>query len=156
MHPVKAAAGAGRVYRSQWWQRALAVLFPIMVPLWGAISGGWDTVTTAIVFIFCAYIPACAFMATVTLSDDAIELRTLFSRRRLRFDQIRGRREYVGYGRYGGTRRFKLEPNDRRLPTLKFDKDYTFDRVFYDWFNKLPDLDAMDTAKPRDAGLGWG
>jgi hypothetical protein len=55
----------------------------------------------------------------------------------------------------GGTTRYlKLEPNDDRLPSLSFPRDCNFDGVFCDWFNNLPDLDAID--KPKTKSLIFG
>jgi hypothetical protein len=89
-------------------------------------------------------------LATVTLFPDAIETRGLLGRARLRFEDIRGRRQYVATGDEGGdTHYLKIEPNDDRLPTLDFMRDYDFDYIFYDWFGKLPDLDAADRLKVK-------
>jgi hypothetical protein len=92
------------------------------------------------------------FKATVTLSDDAIETYGLLGRAKLRFDEIEGRREYAVTGGgedAGSTHYFKLEPNDDRLPTLDFIRDYDFDAAFYDWFKRLPDLDRIAQRKGR-------
>ena len=89
------------------------------------------------------------FKATVTLSHEAIETNGLWGRVKLRFDEIRGRREYLVTGFRGKTRYIKLEPNDDRFPTLDFIRNYDFDTTFYDWFNRLPDLDAIDKLKGR-------
>jgi len=45
--------------------------------------------------------------------------------------------------------RLKVVPNDVHLPTLKFNKNLEFDDAFHEWFDKLPDLDAMDKLKTR-------
>jgi len=98
------------------------------------------------------------FKATVTFTSDAIELNTIFARKKLPFSGIRGRREYVVRGGEvdagGSTRYLKLVPNDDRLPTLDFMKNYTFDDAFYSWFNALPDLDAEDKKVHKDANFG--
>jgi hypothetical protein len=97
-----------------------------------------------------------AYKSAVILLEDAIELRTIFVRKRLLFVAIRGRREYVvnGGGDEGSTRYLRLEPNDDRLPALDFARNFNFDGAFYAWFNKLPDLDAMDKIKHKDANFG--
>ena len=64
----------------------------------------------------------------------------------LNFHEIRGRREYVVRGARGGTRYLKLVPADDRREPLQIRKQYNFDAEFYAWFNRLPDLDALDSA----------
>jgi len=95
---------------------------------------------------------------TVTFSADTIELKTIFARKSLPLSAIRGRREYVVRGgdadAGGSTRYLKLVPNDDRLPTLDFMKNYTFDDVFYRWFYELPDLDVEDKKVHKDANFG--
>jgi hypothetical protein len=168
MAPQKTPARVGRVYRVTWWWRALAVFFLAFSSLGGikgltkVVSGNEEpALGNVAVFLLLVivgiYLVALAFKATVGLSDDAIEFRSLFSRKRLFFSQIRGRRQYaVDGGEDGGTTRYmKLEPNDDRLPPLSIPKDtFAFDAVFHDWFNKLPDLDAMDKLKPKSSNFG--
>jgi hypothetical protein len=86
------------------------------------------------------YLTADAFTQAIVLRDDAIEKRTIFVTQRLEFARIRGRREYDEEGYDSNTRYLELVPSDYRLPTLKFEKYFTFDREFYAWFNSFPDL----------------
>ncbi|HEX4321219.1 MAG TPA: hypothetical protein VHZ52_09970 [Acidobacteriaceae bacterium] len=97
---------------------------------------------------------AFAFTSTITLFDDAIELRTLLKTTRLPFTGIRGRREYVIQTDDGTMTYLKLEPNDDRLPVLDFQDAYNFDSTFYDWFHKLPDLDKLGKTKPKNSNFG--
>jgi hypothetical protein len=97
---------------------------------------------------------AFAFTSTVALLDDAIELRTLLKTTRLPFTGIRGRREYVIQTDDGTSTYLKLEPNDDRLPVLKFQTEYDFDSTFYYWFHQLPNLDELDKTKPKNSNLG--
>jgi hypothetical protein len=116
----------------------------ILVALW--------TVLFAIVGGFCL---AHVYISTVTLYENAIELRTVFSRRRMPFDKIRGRRQYLSSDTEGGSTRYlKLESNEQTLPKLKFQKSYSFDQYFYDWFNRLPDLDARDNGTQKGSNFG--
>src|ERR1035438_2562657 len=169
MAPQKTTAHVGRVYRVTWWWRALAVFFLAFSSLGGikeltqVVSGDAEPAfgNMAALFLFVIvgiYLVALAFKATVTLSDDAVEFYSLFSRKRLFFSQIRGRRAYAvdGGGEVGGTTRYmKLEPNDDRLSPLSIPKDtFAFDAMFPDWFNKLPDLDAMDKRKQKSSNFG--
>jgi|HubBroStandDraft_4_1064222.scaffolds.fasta_scaffold682392_2 hypothetical protein len=65
-----------------------------------------------------------------------------------------GRREHMVRGTQSGRIHYlKLEPNDETLPTL-FQQNCNFDGVFYEWFNKLPDLDAMDKVKLKGSDFG--
>jgi hypothetical protein len=96
-----------------------------------------------------------AFQTTVVFTCDAVELHSILSRLRLPLSKIRGRREFVARGEEGGgTRYLCLVPEDDRLSTLQFMKSYTFDDVFYRWFNELPDLDAEDKKVHKDANFG--
>jgi hypothetical protein len=150
---------SARVYRITWWWRAGAVFFltigsVVSIGIWNGIIFGErepkfaEMVGTPVLAIVGVFLAWSAFRATVTLSADAIELRTLFERKRLPLNAIRGRREYVVRGGTvdvgGSTRYLKLEPNDDRLPTMDIVKYFNFDDRFYQWFKALPDLDALD------------
>jgi|HubBroStandDraft_1064217.scaffolds.fasta_scaffold50965_2 hypothetical protein len=95
-----------------------------------------------------------ANIGSYSASQDAIELRSLFSTS-LPFDGILGPREYAARGAQSGRIHYlNWEPNDDGLPTLDFQKSYNFDAVFYEWFNKLLDLDAMDKVKRKGSDFG--
>jgi hypothetical protein len=160
MRPSKRPDLDGRTYRVRWWLRAFAIVWTALGALvWGGTlskevfgsedSVWWHFVVAPIWIVGGILWTAHVFKATVTLFHDAIETYGLWGRVKLRFDQIRGHREYLVTGVGGTTHYFKLEPNDDRLPTLDFIRHYDFDTVFYDWFSKLPDLDAMDKLKGR-------
>jgi hypothetical protein len=154
---------AGRAYRIRWQWRAFAVVWTAIGALvWGGIISKetlgkedprlWHFVVGPLWIIAGLLWIAHMFQAAVTLFHDSIEKRGLLGRARLRFGEIRGRREYfvTGGGEDGGaTHYLKLEPNDDRLPTLDFMWDYDFDPAFYDWFKSLPDLDAVDKVKDK-------
>jgi len=146
-----------RVYRIGWWWRAAAIFFLTtgtvgVTGIWGGVIAGRrepkfeEMVVTAVLPLVGALLVWSAFRATVTLSEDEIELRTPFGRKKLPLHAIRGRREYVVRGGIhgGSTRYLKLETNDDRLPTMDIMKAFSFDGRFYQWFNELPDLDAQD------------
>jgi hypothetical protein len=105
----------------------------------------------AALLLFGVYQTANAFISSVTLFEDSIELRTAFSRQSLGFSEIRGRREYISYAARSRTPYFKLEPNDNRLNSLSFRQAFSFDEAFFQWFNKIPDLDAADEQKEKDS-----
>jgi hypothetical protein len=158
-------AGASRVYRMKWWRRAFPIVFIAfsLVFLFGLFSKGLDfedqkqiiTLVVAIVFLLVgSYMTISAFKSTITLSANSIELLTLKGRQQLALSAIRGRREYwVNTGR-SRTRYLRLEPDDDRLPTMDFEKSFTFDDSFYAWFNALPDLDADDKKGHKESDFG--
>lgn len=84
-----------------------------------------------------------AFTSEVLLYQDAIEARSLFGSKKLAFQNIRGRRESIT-GRRTRTAYLKIESNDGGLYSLSFEKQRDFDEVFFDWFNRLPDLDVIE------------
>ena len=93
------------------------MLFLMLAPLAGMVferNESWLTQLSAAALLFCfgAYLTAYAFRTTITLADEAIELRTVLGQKSLRFDVIQGRREYLVYGKYGARRNWKLEPNN--------------------------------------------
>jgi hypothetical protein len=146
-----ASAGLARVYRLKWWRKGLALFFLVFGLLgvnafWGGtVFGGkhpevWGMLATAAITLSGLYLTADAFTQTIVLWHDAIEKRTMFVTQRLEFTRIRGRREYDDEGYDSTTRYLELVPNDRLLPTLTFEKYFTFDREFYLWFNSFPDL----------------
>jgi hypothetical protein len=168
MDEMKNVAQNAKVYRMKWWRRASAILllmFGILFSAafcWGPVIRHADPnplgiAISAAFTLVGIFWTISAFKSTVTLSDDAIEVRGILGCKRLPLNGIRGRREYVVRG--GGvedasTRYLKLVPDDDRLSPLEFEKYFTFDDAFYQWFNKLPDLDAMDKIKHKDSGFG--
>jgi hypothetical protein len=92
------------------------------------------------------------FGAVIVLSDDAIEKRTPLKTDRLRFSEIRGRRETVHRNFDGSYIRYlQVVPRDSLLPLIRFQKFYVFDAAFFAWYDDLPDLDAMDRTRSRDS-----
>jgi hypothetical protein len=92
------------------------------------------------------------FGAVIVLSDDAIEKRTPLKTDRLRFSEIRGRRETVHRNFDGSYIRYlQVVPRDSLLPLIRFQKFYVFDAAFFAWYDELPNLDAMDRARKRDS-----
>jgi len=96
------------------------------------------------------------FSSRVILLDDAIEMRTIFSKNRLLFSEIRGRRESADIRLTGIeivdriirniTSSWKLEPTDNKLESINIHNFFTLDDVFYEWFNQIPVLDEEDEA----------
>lgn len=101
---------------------------------------------------------ASAFFSRVILFDNAIEMRTIFSKNRLLFSEIRGRRESADIGLTGIeivdriirniTSSWELEPTDNKLKSINIHNFFTLDNVFYEWFNQIPDLDAEEVPEP--------
>jgi hypothetical protein len=158
-----------RIYRLNWWPRTFALLFLgfsaffLIGTSWGLLTGQEEAKPLQMVFAVVFLVVGIGltinfFKTTITFTADAIELNTIFARKKLPFSGIRGRREYVVRGgdveAGGSTRYLKLVPNDDRLPTLDFMKNYTFDDAFYRWFNALPDLDAEDNKVHKNANFG--
>jgi hypothetical protein len=154
------------VYRMAWWQRVVMIVLL-------AIAGGYlfrtwrpaldgsgaekpNEMLLAVVLFAAAIVAAGAvWYARVTLSAFAISTRGLLRERSLPLDAVRGRREYVVRDyETGDTKYFRIEPNDDRLPVLKFQQSYTFDDAFYAWFYSLPDLDELDKKRTKDSSFG--
>lgn len=166
MGPSKEPGLVVRAYRIKWWWQAFAVAWTaIGLLVWGGIlwkevfgaeePRPWHFVAASLCIVGGAFWVAHVLQARVTLFVDAIETCGLLGMARLRFDEIRGRREYVltgGAEEGGDTHYFKVEPNDDRLPTLDSIKDYDFDNEFYSWFKTLSDLDAADKLKNNSRG----
>jgi hypothetical protein len=138
-----------RIYRIKRSSRRNAIIFLVLCALWAAIR--WNPVSSAVLFVFAAYVSSDAFRTAITLTDNAIELRTIFTRKRLRFNEIKGRREYTAIGKYGAIRGWKIVPNNDGLPTLKFDRNLELDDAFHAWFDQLPDLDETNTLKKQNS-----
>ncbi|MBV8113296.1 MAG: hypothetical protein JO300_01040 [Silvibacterium sp.] len=79
--------------------------------------------------------------ARVTLGPDAIEVKTLWTTKRMDFSRIRGWREYETTDSDGvKTRYIELESLDHHQPALKFQDIYNFDANFDGWLRSLPKL----------------
>jgi len=148
----------GHVYYMKWLNRAGAVLaMAAGAVLCTNVLSDWSDplvpsrngnliglLVSAALLLYGIYKTANAFISTVTLSPDSVEVRTAFSRQSLPSSQIRGRREYVSNWGRSKTWYYCLVPNDDKLGTLDFEQDFNFDETFISWFNHLPDLDAAD------------
>lgn len=137
-----------RVYRTQRSSQLLAALFLTVGTTWAFLSEGGLAAAIA-VFAFGAYLVATSFRTVIVLSDKDIELRSVFRTRRLLLEDIKGRREYFTYGKYGPSKNWKIVPNKAGLPTLKFGKRFEFDEVFKGWLNGLPDLDQSEPSDSK-------
>jgi hypothetical protein len=129
---------------------ALSLLF--CVGAWRDITRGANTLldlTIAAVLVLAGATGAAqTFTARTVLSDDSIRVGSIFSSRAIRFDQIQYRREYTEYhdAPDGGINVDYLElvPNDSTIQALKIPKDdFDFDRAFWDWMVRIPDLERL-------------
>lgn len=155
MDLAQTVAPRARVYRLHWAIRGLSVAF-VVFSLFGLL--GWSGHSGAVgrnpvatvewmgIGLFAAGWATYVFNSYVVLLPNAIEKRTPFGTKRLRFEAIRGRREVV-HRNYDGSyiRYLTLIPNDDYLSPIRFQKFYRFDTAFYDWYNRLPDLDGRPT-----------
>ena len=87
-----------------------------------------------------AYLLAEIFSLRLTLSADAIELRSLTSRRSMRRDEIAGRR--LLSAQYFNV--IALFPRDQAQKKLKLTLLFRTDAAFELWFAAIPDLDAQE------------
>lgn len=152
-----------RVYRLSPWIRMFAValllfsLLGLFGLLWSQRAGVQgrnpaEMVEWAAITLFAVCWAVYVFVAVIVLWEDAIEKRTPLKTDRLRFSQIRGRRETVHRNFDGSYIRYlQVIPRDSLLPLIRFQKFYVFDAAFYAWYDDLPDLDAMDRARTRDS-----
>jgi len=166
IRPVPALTSEVRVYRLTWWQRlamlAIVVvaggyLFATWKPALDGSGAGRATEMFFAVVLFAAAIAGAAatWYSRVTLSAFAISTTGWLGKKSLPLDAVRGRREYVVRDyETGDTKYFRIEPNDSRLPALKFQQSYTFDDAFYGWFYSLPDLDEPDKKLAKDSNFG--
>ncbi len=154
------------VYRPSWSWRAFALAFLALgtifaIHIWREVRWGlaeprpFEIAIGAVLVLVGTALVAHTFTESVRFTTDAIERATLVGVKRLPLSNIRGRREYAVSGHESGrTRYLKLEPNDDRLPTLDFSRNYDFDDAFYKWFHGLPDLDEMDKEAPKTSNFG--
>lgn len=160
---TSATARRRRVYRLSPWIRLFAVAFIVFSVLglsgllWSQRAGlqghnPAETIEWSAITLFAACWAVYVFAAVIVLSPDSIEKRTPLRTARLRFAQIRGRRETFHRNFDGSSIRYlQVIPRDSLLPVIKFQKFYVFDAAFYAWYEDLPDLDAMDRRRKSDA-----
>ena len=159
-------ARAKRVYRLSPWIRLFAAAF-LVFSLLGLFGLLWSqhegiqarnpaqTVEWAAITLFAVCWTIYVFGAVIVLSENAIEKRTPLKTDRLRFAEIRGRRETVHRNFDGSYIRYlHVVPRDPLMAVIKFQKFYVFDAGFYAWYDELPDLDAMDRTRNRDSEFG--
>ncbi len=152
MQPATRLASQARSYRPKWWIRIFALFFLSfslagLTHLWGDILSSEgppntaEIVVPALLVLVGFYLVVYFFTSAVTIFPDAIELRTLWSTKKLSLDQIRGRRESEITDAEGlKTQYIKLEPLDSRQPALELQRFFNFDDKFYEWINRVPDL----------------
>lgn len=140
-----------RSYRLKWTYH-VAALFPVLFGIvLTVVALGMDShtsptsrmITWLVVFLFIATgIPLTAYTlsARVQFTQNSVEQRTLFSRRTLALDAIRGRRNYSISTTEGIEALRSLVPNDSALKEMDLSRKYKFDETFLAWFNSLPDL----------------
>jgi hypothetical protein len=146
------------VYRVVWYDRltALSVLVivaaGVIVMSQTAHNGEGRSSMWASGFVGLLAIGACVqtlgrFYNRITLYESAIEYRTVWSTDWLRFDEIRGRREFDSYrGRRGTVHYLRIVPSDKDRLVFDFEDIYNFDDAFYSWFRSLPDLEQATKA----------
>ena len=157
---------ASRVYRLNPWIRMFAVAFlafcllGLFGLLWSQHAGVHprnpaETVEWGAITLFAVCWTIYVFGAVIVLSQDTIEKRTPLKTDSLRFAEIRGRRETVHRNFDGSYIRYlQVVPRDPLLSVIKFQRFYVFDAAFFAWYDDLPDLDAMDRTRKRDAEFG--
>src|SRR5258708_24656770 len=158
------APAIGRVYRMNWLFRGFGIFFLLFGCLL-LFAGGRDLfieevepdfakIAVAFVFPLVGFgMTVHGFVSKLVFSDDGVDQVAYLGRKSLPYASIRGRRESVvrGDAESGNTRYLRLEPHDDH-PALEFGKNlYAFDATFREWFNSLPDLDAMDMVKHKDS-----
>lgn len=158
-------AMARRVYRLNPWIRMFAAAFllfslaGLLGLLWSEHEGiqgrnpaqvlEWAGIT-AFAVCWAVYV----FTAVIVLSEVAIEKRTPLKTDRLRFDEIRGRRETLHRNFDGSSIRYlQVIPRNPLMPVIKFQKFYVFDAAFYAWYDDLLDLDGVDRPRKRDSDV---
>jgi hypothetical protein len=145
-----------RVYRLSSWIRTFALAF-LGFSLLGLVGLLWsqhsrlqnrnpaEMFEWGVITIFALGWTVYVFGAVIVLSKDGVEKRTPFKTNRLRFAEIRGRREKAQRNFDGSYIRYlQVVPRDSLLPVIQFQKFYVFDAAFYEWYDELPDLDASD------------
>jgi hypothetical protein len=157
----------GRVYRMNWLFRGFGVAFLLFGTFFlfaagrelfdGEVEPNFIKIGIAFVFSLVGFgITVHGFVSKLVFSEDRVYKVSYLGRKSLPFASIRGRREFVvrGNSESGSTRYLRLEPNDSH-PALEFGKNlYAFDAAFMEWFNTLPDLDAMDKVQHKDSNFG--
>ena len=162
---TKSVTEAARIYRTKWWRRAVPIFLVALGLLFltGLIERGVSEVSqqqiisllgVSAFLLLGIFMTGDAFRSTITLTADAIEVRTLLRSSQLPLNAIRGRREYVVNSGRTRTRYLRLESNDDRLPALYFEKSFSFDTHFFAWFNALPDLDELDKSGLKTSEFG--
>jgi hypothetical protein len=152
MQPFANVPEQTRRYRPRWWLRIFALFFfsfslAGLIHFWGDWFSGdrppnsTEIIVPALLVLVGLTLVIHYFATFVILFPNAIELQTAFSRKRLSFSEIRGRREYETTDSDGVTTHYiRLEPHDQLKPTLKFQRIFNFDGAFYEWLNRLPNL----------------
>ena len=149
------SSGIGRVYKLNWrgWAFPLLCLAVGSADAVASLTGVpfenhhrqlVGAVSSVILLVGGIVLAARALKTKVILSNDAIEVCSIFSNKRLLFNEIRGRRESVQRGLTGLTTYWELEPKNENARSIEVSTCFTLDDVFCEWFDQIPDLDAED------------
>jgi hypothetical protein len=149
-----------RVYRLSWQRRLLslsmaiaAVAFGVMVYRRVTVQGRspelWEVLLPIVSILLTGLYAVLVFSTAITLTGERIEQGTLLGRRVLPLAAIRGRRKYAKTGGWQAPDdawQYRIESRDAAYAALDFECGYAFDAAFYTWFERLPDLDAEESA----------
>lgn len=139
-----------RRYRPKWWIRIFSIFFFAFSTaglihftrgiLAGEEAPNWVSIVgPAFLSLVGLGLVAHHFNTFVIIFRDAVEVETLWSRKRLFVSEIRGRHEYEATDSDGVTTRYvKLLPVDRRKQAIEFRRFYNFDSAFDEWLNQFP------------------
>ncbi len=141
------------IYHVKWWYKVImvavllfAIFCVVMVVRQIFVTGRFEKPYLLPVFLAVlalgVYLCVDAFSARFECAADAVSALTIRKTVRLPISKIRGRREIVETGTDSSTRYLVLESNDSAFESIKVEKRFEFDGAFYEWFNRLPDLDA--------------
>jgi hypothetical protein len=167
MDSFNSSSGVIRVYRMNAFQRVFSLVFSgfyaiALVAIWFGVPSGnrkpnfVEIIVPLVLVLAGVFFSVRAFLNSITLTSDTVEVKSLAGKRVLPFDRIRGRRRYLDKGDADSPSiwRLVLESNDDRFPRIDIQETYNFDDFFYQWFNTLRDLDVLDKSKPKPSNFG--
>lgn len=157
---MPSTANGARVYRISGTLKALSLILGLGVTSIALVMGWFSIfgssrhpvdpvlIIAGILFGVLGYVLiGMTLAARVVLHSDTIEVRSLFGARRLRRDEVAGRRVI----RNKNQSTLVLVPRRPGQKKLKISSAFKTDSVFREWLEPIPDLDAQDVAASEQA-----
>lgn len=102
-----------------------------------------ESISTAVLFLIGILLSAQMSGVSLRFTATTVEQHSLFGKKILPLDGLRGRRQVVRDTGEGKMRSLQIVPQNSQLKPIEFTRSYGLDEAFHIWFQSLPDLGQL-------------